>query len=590
MKFLKRTIGIIIVMAAIISGLQLKSELAYGATPTISKSTVTLEKGKRKKIKVKNVSARTKVKWRTSNKFAVTVSKKGRIRAVNYGAATITATCKSRTMTCKVTVPDTSKNVVITKYPTTLTEGQTGTVVAKSVNKISYMSSNDSIAKVNKEGIVEALNPGKAEITAKSSQGYSKCTINVLSSDLNNRLYDSNGISIKKVNADGTKVNGFVSQAKGQNFTVMVDGIDESNVKSCKWSVGNSDVVSKLSAVSGSKLKATLKAVNEGKVNITAKVTYKNKNVVTYTNTIYVSNPETEVQNLIVYGTALGNERQQYISFKGLGEHSTITWTNSNKKCATLTTYEKKAAVLGTKPGTGTITANVDGKVFNIKYTVVNPTVNNLKAVIKKGEKVQFPIWGDTGTVPEFTSRNESVATVSSDGVVKGVNSGVTYVDVKIGNIHKSYRIEVYAKGMYKIVNRAMYIVNHWKYSQPKRMRKGYYDCSALVWKGYKSYKRYNRKLGSGSYAKTAASLFDYLKEKNQIVYYGFIDIDDMKPGDLIFYGDYNAAVKYSTPGRTLNIYHVSMYAGAGKVVEKGGQTINYNNISHIVGIGRVVD
>lgn len=32
MKFLKRTIGIIIVMAAIISGLQLKSELAYGAT------------------------------------------------------------------------------------------------------------------------------------------------------------------------------------------------------------------------------------------------------------------------------------------------------------------------------------------------------------------------------------------------------------------------------------------------------------------------------------------------------------------------------------------------------------------------------
>ena len=27
----------------------------------------------------------------------------------------------------------------------------------------------------------------------------------------------------------------------------------------------------------------------------------------------------------------------------------------------------------------------------------------------------------------------------------------------------------------------------------------------------------------------------DYLKEKNQIVYYGFIDIDDMKPGDLIF-------------------------------------------------------
>ena len=62
MKFLKRTIGIIIVMAAIISGLQLKSELAYGATPTISKSTVTLEKGKRKKIKVKNLKKKNNTK------------------------------------------------------------------------------------------------------------------------------------------------------------------------------------------------------------------------------------------------------------------------------------------------------------------------------------------------------------------------------------------------------------------------------------------------------------------------------------------------------------------------------------------------
>ena len=65
--------------------------------------------------------------------------------------------------------------------------------------------------------------------------------------------------------------------------------------------------------------------------------------------------------------------------------------------------------------------------------------------------------------------------------------------------------------------------------------------------------------------------------------------MDDLQPGDLIFYGDYSSAVKYSTPGRTLDIYHVSMYAGAGSVVEKGGQSINYNNTQHIVGIGRVV-
>ena len=77
---------------------------------------------------------------------------------------------------------------------------------------------------------------------------------------------------------------------------------------------------------------------------------------------------------------------------------------------------------------------------------------------------------------------------------------------------------------------------------------------------------------------------------KNQIIYFGYTGTDGMKPGDLIFYGDYNNAVKYSTPGRTLDIYHVAMYAGNGQVVEKGGQTMSSNNTKYIVGIGRVVN
>lgn len=139
------------------------------------------------------------------------------------------------------------------------------------------------------------------------------------------------------------------------------------------------------------------------------------------------------------------------------------------------------------------------------------------------------------------------------------------------------------------IINRATYIVNNWTYSQPKRMQDGFYDCSSLVWKGYKAYNNYQTKLGSKTSAYCAADLFDYLYRKNQIVHFGYLGVDYMQPGDLIFYGDYDSAVNYSTPGRTLDIYHVSMYAGNGKVVEKGGQTINYNNTKHIVGVGRVV-
>ena len=121
-------------------------------------------------------------------------------------------------------------------------------------------------------------------------------------------------------------------------------------------------------------------------------------------------------------------------------------------------------------------------------------------------------------------------------------------------------------------------------------MKSGYYDCSALVWKGYKAYNNYQKKLGSSKWAYSAGELFDYLYSKNQIIYFGYTGTDGMKPGDLIFYGDYNNAVKYSTPGRTLDIYHVAMYAGNGQVVEKGGQTMSSNNTKYIVGIGRVVN
>ena len=112
----------------------------------------------------------------------------------------------------------------------------------------------------------------------------------------------------------------------------MVDGIDESNVKSCKWSVGNSDVVSKLSAVSGSKLRLfTQKAVVENKVQLSAKSYSKTKMLLHIQIQFIFQTLNRKFRKLIIYGTALGNERQQYISFKSLENISTITMNDSNK-------------------------------------------------------------------------------------------------------------------------------------------------------------------------------------------------------------------------------------------------------------------
>ena len=69
-------------------------------TYSMSTSAITLLKGKKHKLKIVNAPKNAKIKWKTSNKFAVTVSKKGKLKAVNYGTATIKATYKKKNYYC----------------------------------------------------------------------------------------------------------------------------------------------------------------------------------------------------------------------------------------------------------------------------------------------------------------------------------------------------------------------------------------------------------------------------------------------------------------------------------------------------------
>lgn len=590
MKNLKRSIKILIFIMTAIFCFETKVESTYATTPVISSESLVLEKGKSKKLKVTGISVKTKVKWTTSNKYAVKVSKKGKVKAINYGTAKITAKVKKQKLVCHVSVPDTSRDVTITEYPQSIIENNTGIINVESRKKVTFISANEEIAMVDENGVVKGINPGRVEITAKTSTGSDKCIITILTSDIQKKSSDMGGICIKRINKNGTVAGGNISQAKGQKLTLAVYGTSESKVKSCKWKSSNTSVVSKPVVISGGKLKVNLDALQEGTSDITAKVKYMNNTTVTYKVTITVTNPLASATNIILYGSSFGDYRQQYITFNGINENSTISLGSVKSEILQATIYSTKIELMGIGEGNGVLKLNIDEKEILINYVVVNVSVQMPKNVINKKEKIKIIVNGNLGITPKYTARNKKIASVSADGTITGKKAGVTYVDAKIGNLNQSYRVEVCAKGMDKIINRANYIVNKWKYSQAKRMKKGYYDCSSLVWKGYKAYKGYNKKLGSKYYANTAAGLFDYLREKKKIVYYGFTGIDNMKPGDLIFYGDYDNAVKYSTPGRTLDIYHVSMYAGDGVVVEKGGKTINYNNISHIVGIGRVVN
>ena len=89
-------------------------------------------------------------------------------------------------------------------------------------------------------------------------------------------------------------------------------------------------------------------------------------------------------------------------------------------------------------------------------------------------------------------------------------------------------------------------------YSQAYRDSGNYYDCSSLAYYAWRSAGVSIMYEGSN----TAASEGKLCYDNNLLVNY-----DEMQPGDLIFYS-------YDRNGRFMNITHVAIYVGNGKVVE----------------------
>lgn len=165
-------------------------------TYSMSTSAITLLKGKKHKLKIVNAPKNAKIKWKTSNKFAVTVSKKGKLKAVNYGTATIKATYKKKNYYCQVTVPDSSKRVTLNTYNVSLVEGSTYQLQPTSAKTVKYFSNNDHIATVHANGLIKAHNPGTVAIAAENSEGYATCTVTVTPNEENQTALD-NSVSKK---------------------------------------------------------------------------------------------------------------------------------------------------------------------------------------------------------------------------------------------------------------------------------------------------------------------------------------------------------------------------------------------------------
>lgn len=115
-QHMKKPLAFLLALMMIITIIPASTTYAATKKPTLSAKKVTLEVGKKKTLKVKNIDKNATLKWSSNKKTVATVSKKGVVKAVKAGAATITCkvTIKNKkkyTLTCKVTVKKAAVNV-----------------------------------------------------------------------------------------------------------------------------------------------------------------------------------------------------------------------------------------------------------------------------------------------------------------------------------------------------------------------------------------------------------------------------------------------------------------------------------------------
>ena len=161
----------------------------------MNKTTATVKKNKKLQLRVtakpSNASGRT-VTWSSSDKSIATVSKKGVVKAKKQGTVIITATSfdGSKKATCKVTVPGPvkAKSIRLNRTKATITEDHdlqlraTISPYNTAKKEVEWTSSDEDVAEVDEDGLVTAITPGFATITARTKDGSNKtakCKITV---------------------------------------------------------------------------------------------------------------------------------------------------------------------------------------------------------------------------------------------------------------------------------------------------------------------------------------------------------------------------------------------------------------------------
>lgn len=300
-------------------------------TVALDKTSATIYTGKTVTLKAASNDTAKTVTYTTSNNAVATVSSTGVVKGVKAGTAVITATCGNAKATCKVTVK--TSTIKFAASAASVYTGKTVTVKATATPSatVTYTTSNKAIATVSSTGVVKGIKAGTVTITATTSTG----------------LKTTCKVTVKAPSVKFAKSSAVVYTGKTATVKATLAGVSSVTYKSSNTKIAT--VNSKTGTVKGIKAGTVTITATSGKLKATYKLTVKNP---TFT--------------LTKSSATIAKGKTTTIRSKATPV-STVTYTSSNKKVATVT---GKGVVKGISKGKATITVKCNGITKKFVVTV----------------------------------------------------------------------------------------------------------------------------------------------------------------------------------------------------------------------------
>ena len=232
-------------------------------------------------------------------------------------------------------------------------------------------------------------------------------------------------VAVTGVRLDKTSLS-FTGTGSSQTLTATVSPSNATN-KTLTWSSSNTSIATVSNGV--------VKAVGFGTATITAKSNNgKTASCSVTVNPIAVTGVSLNKTSLSFTGTGSSQTLTATVSPSN-ATNKTVTWSSSNTSVATVSNGVVKAVGFGT--------ATITAKSNNGKTASCSVTVNPIQPTGIKATPETSTLYGLNGTVKlsanvmpsnatnkavTWSSRNTSIATVSSDGTVKAVGYGTTVI------------------------------------------------------------------------------------------------------------------------------------------------------------------